>query len=353
MLLGLLLALPPNIRKRCQVLIKAGSRLDLLNELGVTTESASGRGALRALWSSSVVILGGGTHIHDDYSTRRYFRHVRYMVMLISLSLIARLAKKKVLWLGMGLGPCHRKLTLVLLSLAVRVPHTVTTRDSASLTEARRVGRELPLTFDLAALLFQDRENQDWDGRRSIGISVMSLESIPSATSWRHSFIDRLQEGLETVLDAKPEVEVRIFTIRGGTREDDTAVSTSLQRALAERYPGRIELVPYHPDPRMTIDAIMDCTVFIGMRFHACLLAAMARCAVFFVPYHRKVLDLAHDLECPPAAVLDPNHLAAGVISSRLSEALADVEQFRAAVSTASLVADARRNIDVVMEALS
>ena len=353
MLLGLLLALPKDIRSRCRVLIKAGSGVDLLDDLEVATESATGRGALKAIRNSSVLILGGGTHIHDDYSTKRYIRHVRYMVMLVTLSLITRLLGKKVLWLGMGLGPCHRRMTLLLLKLALRVPHVVTVRDSASVREASRVGREVSLTFDLAALLFEGLEEKAGDRRRSIGISVMSLEAIPSATSWRTSLMDHLRQGLETVLDAEPDVEVRIFTIRGGTREDDTAVSALLYRSLTEKYRDRVQLIPYQPDPRTTILGIQECAVFVGMRFHACLLAALSRCAVLFVPYHRKVQDLAQDLECPPVSVLDPNQSEAGTIASRLRSALADADVFRPGVPTSSLVADAKRNIDHVMEAVS
>ena len=353
MLLGLLLTLPQDIRTRCRVLVKAGSRLEFLDELEVASESASGRGALKAIRSSSVVVLGGGTHIHDDYSTRRYMRHVRYMVMLIMLSLITRLMGKKVLWLGMGLGPCYRRMTSRLLKLALRVPHVVTVRDRASMKEASRAGRDVPLTFDLAALLFEGLEQRVGGQRRSIGISVMSLEAIPSAASWRSSLIDHLRLGLEMVLDAEPDVEVKIFTIRGGTREDDAAVSALLHRSLTEKYRDRVYLLPYQPDPRTTVLAIQECTVFVGMRFHACLLAALSRCAVLFVPYHRKVQDLAHDLECPSVSVLNPNRAEAGTIASRLRSALSDGDEFRPGVPTATLVADAKRNIDHLMEAVS
>jgi len=306
MLYGLLSAVPVCQRHRIVVATRNWEEEWLLHHQGITLIAPQLKPILAHLKAAEGIILGGGTHFHDDYVGLRYWRHYRYMTRFVVLNLIAKLLGKRVLWLGMGWGPIARKPTRWLTEVGAALCDAITVRESASLAEASELHRKgkVHLSFDLAALL--KIEQQPLAERPNLlGVSIMSMKDLKHAGEMiTEIYLEGLNQALQQRLRADPSLHVRIFMIRGGERESDVEVSQHLYKQLAHQYGQRIQLIPYHPDPLRIIKQISECRAFIATRFHAGLLSYLCGCRLLFLAYHRKVADLADEIGLHRNAVL-------------------------------------------------
>ena len=314
MLEGFLEALGPEARRSVSVVVKKENGAEgSLRRIGVEPVPAGFRAVLRALLRTDSLVLCGGTHFHDDYHTLRYLRHVRYMARYVSLSMLSKLMRKRVTWLGMGFGPFYRRPTRWLTRLGLRFCDRVSVRDLRSLEEiAAWIPREkLDLTFDLAGLLARNlrsckvRPSAKPFRCSILGISATSVRQNKSGgrradeTFWR-----KLAGALNATMEENKDLRVRVIVLRGGSRENDKSVSVYLHDAISSVHAGRSELIPYDPDPNTTWRKIAECNAFVATRFHAGVLAYLAECRLLFLAYHRKVRDLAREIGLAEEACL-------------------------------------------------
>lgn len=305
MLAGLLRALHSGLRSQAAVVVKNKSVSDQFLNSGITVCPANTFSVVRGLLKSDNLILGGGTHFHDDYTTMRYVRHFAYMLRLASLSILAKMLRQKVIWLGMGFGPFYRSTTRWVTRMGLKYCDFVTVRDSASLEEVAGwiPSDKLEVTFDLAALLADGvsgriRKARNNEQRcKTLGISVTQVRKCLTCGPKVDALIwARLASALNRIIDRNPELRLKVIVLRGGHREDDQAVSAEVHRIVERSHPGRCDLVPYNPEPLITLRRISECDAFIATRFHAGVLAYVAGCRLLFLEYHRKVRDLAREI---------------------------------------------------------
>jgi polysaccharide pyruvyl transferase WcaK-like protein len=309
---------------------------------------------LRALSSARGIVLGGGTHFQDDYTTLRWLRHVRYMARFVLLSGVARLLGRRVVWLGMGFGPIHRRTTALLTALGLRFCDAVAVRDASSAAAIRPLVAKQKLTtaFDLAALLAPfPKSGRPAGGAPLLGISVTSVgKSRGLGEDLDRAFWDRFGRVLGEVV-AAGRARVRIIVMRGGAREDDGAVSEQLFAALWRSKPDSVELVPFPHDPLELIRQISECDAFIATRFHSLLLAYLAGCRLLAIEYHKKVRDLAEEIGLPSDACIpvawdaSEERLRTGV--DRL---LHDEQWGHPSLPVSEAVRRANRNLDLLTE---
>ena len=265
---------------------------------------------LQAIRNVDAVVLGGGTHFHDDYTPRRYWRHFRYMTFIVGLSWAARLLGKRIYWLGMGFGPFHRLSAKLIARFGLKSCHGVTVRDRQSYHEVQSWVQtdRLCQAFDLAALL-DNISNEPIDSIRDdahvLGISVTSVQATASGGKLTDAaYWSRFVSALGKIYSQRLSLQVRVFVFRGGNREDDKAISRQVVNSLRAIDPDRVELVSYFDDPFKTLQAAQACSFFIASRFHAGVLAYLAGCRLLLLAYHRKVRDLASEIDLSPNACL-------------------------------------------------
>ncbi len=313
MLAGLLGAVGPELRRRTSVVVKDDLVERSYRDLGVKLVPAGLGPVLRALLKTDALVIGGGTHFHDDYTTRRYLRHFRYMLRFVSLAILAKLLGRKVTWLGMGFGPFYRTPTRWITKLGLKFCDRVSVRDAKSLDEvAAWVPHEkLDLTFDLAALMVGNSHGvitpppPEQFRCRILGVSVTSVRHCKSggpqvdAKVWKS-----LAAALDQTMEENPDLRVRVVVFRGGDREDDQAVSHELYDALACAHPGHVELIPYLPEPAVTLRKIAECDAFVATRYHSGVLAYLANRRLLLLAYHRKVQDFAREIGLSDKACL-------------------------------------------------
>lgn len=307
---------------------------------------------LKAVAWADVVICGGGTHFHDDYRGRRYLRHLVSMGRVMGPFLIARLLGKKVAWLSVGLGPFYRRLSRLESFVATRTAHLLVARDrrSEALARAWLPDDRVHFAFDLAGLAPSETSHRP-PGTRMLGISVKEASDSHSVGEADEGLQSRLTQALQELLDADPELEIRIFPFRGGEVESDVPPSRALLEELERIAPERVRLVPYRVDPRHFLREIGECTHFIATRYHAAVLAYLAGCQLAVVPYHQKVTDFLEVIGAREDCIL-PYDSDLDEMRSRLGRILEREVDSPTAPGTPSpeeAARDARRNIELLL----
>lgn len=139
---ALLQVLVGQIPTSCRLLITAYDQR-LVSELvpsSKTVQRRSLRSVLKAVASSDVLILGGGSLLQDSTS----FRSLLYYLTLI---VISRVCNTKVLLWGQGLGPLNRVVSRWLVQMVLPLTTAISWRDLVSYQQACRWQRSVPMVW--------------------------------------------------------------------------------------------------------------------------------------------------------------------------------------------------------------
>lgn len=312
MLSGLVQGCPLELHSRLTLVTRSGSASlppNLQRIAGLHALPASVGAVAQALPQAHGIILGGGSHFQDDYAADRYPPHLRYMARFVGVSALAYQLGKPVLWLGMGFGPCFRGTTRMITRIGLRFCTHVTVREAASAHEIRGwiAPAKLTQAFDLAALLIDGHDVPPTPAPDThyLGVSLLSVQrTLTGGATVNQQFWQRTFTALADLLATHPMLRIRIFVIRGGKREDDFALSTQLYRTLIGVDAARVEIIPYLPDPTLTLRKMRECQSMLATRFHAGVLGYLAGCRLGLIVYHRKLTDLANEIGLDRAACL-------------------------------------------------
>ena len=360
---AMLAGLVYGLRKRQQqvpiAVVSKGAQLSSrLRSLGAQPVEARVRPMWQAIRNAQGIILGGGTHFHDDYVMSRYVRHLRYMLRVLLLVALGHLLRKRIFLLGMGFGPFRSQLTEWISWMACSLAEHVTVRDLTSYQRATKwIGSsKLTQAFDLSALLYDNiariesrKSHRNGSDELHLGVSVISIANIPGyGTQEDLAFQTAMERGIRQALNDKPNLKIPIFVFRGiWPRESDVEVSTRLWTALARDAPSRVALVPYD-DPEQTLLRIADCDLFIATRFHAAVFAYLAWCPFLCLTYHSKCIDLAQTIDLPTPACLSPDDVLQGALPDRLLDLLQKPEAFQARLPVAEALSLTKQNLEVL-----
>jgi polysaccharide pyruvyl transferase WcaK-like protein len=162
-------------------------------------------------------------------------------------------------------------------------------------------------------------------------------------------FWQRFRQSLATLFTHQPNVHVRFFVIRGGHRDDDTALTEQLSHRLATIDATRVEVMPYDTDPRSTLQKIAECDAFVATRLHSGILAYLSGCRLLFIPYHRKVLDLAKEIGLSEQACIplcDTTNEA--FLLTKVTDLLTGTDIYYPTLPVSEALARARLNLEVL-----
>jgi len=294
----------PIERVKCRVLGKTSQTLERWK--AICFRECSVFELLRSVFWCDVFCIGGGTHFHDDYTDSRYRRHFLYMARIMCLGALARLLGKKFFMIGAGIGPFQRSSAKLVTRMTLACANEVVVRDSTSFREAEEC---LPncrsvLGFDLVGLLPISENISKNKNRIAISLAYSDSFSIEGLTSdeWWSLFGDELVK----LGKANPQLLFTVIVFRGGSRESDEELSReTVQRLCDGLGKERVTLFEHSDDPLMMLEVIAECGSMIATRYHAALMGYVARCSLLLLCYHRKLVDLAADVELPPEACID------------------------------------------------
>ncbi|KQC30600.1 polysaccharide pyruvyl transferase family protein [Flagellimonas eckloniae] len=273
----------------------------------VTYVSPSLLSILKIFFQTKVLILGGGTHFHDDYHKKRLKRHYLYLTKILTISLFYRLCFKKVYYLGVGYAPLGSSTIKKYTKISLLLANHITVRDKVSLKNLNNLSQkslssEEHLTFDLASL-HREVEHIRVKSDSLVGISITSFNfsSKPSEDNlWAHSLIPQIGS-----IYKKTNISIRIFVFRGGFRESDIPLSEKLKKHLYQIDPNRVTIYEHSDSTEKFVMPLAQCKYFIATRYHSAVIAYLVGCNMLIVPYHQKLIDVVDMIDLDMHAVMD------------------------------------------------
>ena len=305
--------------------------------------------ALTALWGADGLAMGGGTHFHDDYRQPRLLRHWWYLFRIVAVSAAAKLLRKKVVWLSVGVGPLDGTVARALCRAALRFCDQVSVRDRQSLRQIQTLKPSVPVvgSFDLAALMRRPAPARA--GRQRLGVSLLDISSVRgSSVANELRFRDGMAEGLQRVLDSRNTLDISIIVLRGGRREDDVDVSRSVFQRLAQSHPGRVTFIDYEDSPYAMFEHVAACDFVLGARYHASILAYLARVPQLVIAYHRKCNDFCEHVGLPDVARLDLDDVTPVSLCERVGDLIDNPTAFAPTLEVDHAGHEALVSIDLI-----
>lgn len=309
---------------------------------------------VRELLKHDIWLFGGGGIIQDYNASSLESLRKTYQ-----LARIAKLLGRKVVMIGIGIGPL---ITIEGMSLArelLRMADFLTVRDANSGAFASQLG--LPgvnITGDLALLLelpnVTETASTSPDDMKILGLSILPLYvNQGKPIEQDRQVAENFAWAINKVLDESPDWAVRLFEIHGGsTPYSDKTVLSTLQNQ--SKYPNRISYCCYDHDISKMVSAIKQCDAFIAMRLHASILAYRFGIPFLMVGYHPKCLGFAETMGYPMKQVISVQDLQNRAYLYRsITELLNETAHFRPAVPVEIAVEQARRNFTLLKEWLA
>ena len=307
----------------------------------------------RLVNENETLLIGGGTHYEDTFRSMRYIRHFRFILFFSFVTILFYMLGKKVVWLGLGIGPINRSSTRLLLKMAARNTDLITLRDfqSYSYLEYLKNSKNVQLTFDLAALVdFQDNSDVSAQLKNNPKILGISLTNVKNRNTDISGLYDLISQGLLKLLLESNDLIVRIFVFRGGQREDDNYESQILFKKLDKEFHKRVEIIQYTTDLKKFLKIFNECGYFICSRYHSALLAYMNNSNLLLLPYHQKLYDLAEEIKLHRSALVRKEENKPELIMEKLRMLLSDDTKFKAKLDTREAKSRALKNIQLLQK---
>jgi polysaccharide pyruvyl transferase WcaK-like protein len=309
---------------------------------------------LKEIRQADWVVLCGGTHFHDDYKLLRLIWHVRYMCALTGAFALAKLLGKRVAWISMGFGPFRTFVVRALFQLSLHFVDFISVRDTQSLREVKKFSSKAQIiyAFDLSGCLLNNLSG-------ALSLSAKQLPLLGISPTLLHLGERRVgmcsykfwEAIAEEVAEAAQEHKflVRVFEFRGGQRESDKDLVRLFINKL-RTLNIEVEHFPYESNPLKTLRAVHECKWFVASRFHSAVFAYLAQVPQIIIPYHRKLIDFAHDVGLNNAVIPLEKNVWRSVFREKLIRLIREPYNFEARNSISWALSSAMRNFDFIYQ---
>ena len=277
---------------------------------------------LRQLASHDIWLFGGGGLLQDaGYRSRLYIKKLSRWVK------VAKLLGRKVVLIGIGVGPLEtpqgRSCARSILDDSDFV--TVRSVESAQIAEALGVRPAPVVTSDLGFLIskYKLAASASPSGKqtKTLGISLLTPSGMLGKDQKDDmSAVTAIACALRRFLERDKDFSIKLFEFFSGSKEyGDATVLRVLEQEL--RGGDRVEYRAYDGDFLALYSDLSKCDRYLGMRYHACLLAWTAGVPCAMVAYHPKSYSLAKELRIAAEGVIPTDKLldSAG-LEARLEE---------------------------------
>ncbi len=305
--------------------------------------------SIRQLMSHDAWLFGGGGLLQDGAERSR-----QYLIRLDQTVRVAKLMRRKILMLGIGIGPLTTSAGRTAAASLLRQADLVTVRDEESRALAAELAPAAPvhLAGDLAFLL--PRHTHAPAVTRSGTPKTLGISLLPYAASLgRSSDEDQsvpatFAKAVNQVMASHPDWRVTLFEFFAGSHEyGDASVLRLLEKQLLS--PERVAYRRYTGDFEAVYADIAACSAFVGMRFHSCLLAHLAGVPCLMIAHHQKSENLARRLQLGADAVASlPVIQDTAALTARLDALLTDGDKFRPRVGLDTMAASSARTFDLL-----
>lgn len=244
---------------------------------------------------TKVLVIGGGGMFYD------YRGSGGTTAGLLVLSLLFRLAGRKIMWYSIGVGPLNSRRARVFTGIAARLACTVTVRD----VETAMLLHSLPVkpaqVHQTSDPVYGLPVSNRLPKRKLRGVPpVIGISLIPFYRIVHHepkrdsSIVQEYAVFVERLL--RMGYAVKCFTF---TNQQDREIIDEL---LANACDDRIELCGYGASLEGFLDEYAQCDYIIGMRFHSLILGHLLGIPTGAVIYHPKTRSLIRQLDAGACA---------------------------------------------------
>jgi polysaccharide pyruvyl transferase WcaK-like protein len=262
--------------------------------------SRSGIGALRS--SGSLVLAGGGL-LHDHFAS--------VVPGYLAWVIVARLLRRRVVWLGVGVGPLRRPIFRRLAALALRLSSLVLVRDAASEALVRSIGGRVDAVMPDPAI-FLEPATLTPSAAHAIAVVVRgTIDGGPNEA--------RLLDALAGCIAAEAGRgrNAELLTFAG---ERDARVAAALADRVAGLRVARPSIRALPPIPSAALETLAAFEAVVSVRLHGVLLAAIQDRPFVAIGYDDKIAGLAAELHA--SDLVEPLETAdASSIEARLRRA--------------------------------
>lgn len=221
-------------------------------------------GFLKPIMKTDVLISGGGSLLQDVTS-------LKSLIYYLGIIITALFFRKKVIIFAQGFTPFRTKLGKLLTKFVLKKCYKITVRDKESQKLLNEIGIESTLTCDPVFGV-----NIPPVEKHGVGLQ---LRSFPTLTD---EFLEKLISEIKLRF---PDQELKLISLQD-----------NIDLPVLEKFEGKIFK---NLTVEEAIKEISSLEYLIGMRFHACLIAAKAGVKVLGINYDKKVETLAHEVGFP------------------------------------------------------
>lgn len=260
--------------------------------------------ALRALWASDGLLLSGGGLIHDHWPTVI----PRYLAWIA----LARALGKRVVWVGVGVGPIRSRSLRGLAWLARRLTNMAIVRDPSSADLLGGVGERLVVAPDPAVFNARPIRSASAPGAGELAIVIRG------PTPGHRDRADTTASALVDTCEAARRRGLRpvVLTMAGRADAEFAALVRDRARARGETIP----IAPLGSTPAAAMQRLASCRAVISIRLHGMILAALAGVPCVPVAYDAKVRAAATQLGIEDL-VVEQGAMTADSLLERVAEA--------------------------------
>jgi polysaccharide pyruvyl transferase CsaB len=298
-------AIEEGARRHGVEIVRYATRGRPVDERAVPVRGVGAWRYARAIVVSDRVVLGGGGILKDE--------GLWLPVELFLTALLARILRRPVALLAVGVGPFYHRVGRALVAATARLAAVRTVRDSDSAAALARLGvGRVEVGGDPVFTLTAPASGPRVAGARRAVVSVRPwfLGRAPQLDVRRAALRRAVGEGIETLLAAGWEVElVPLYW----PRDRDESAALVEECGLG----GRVRVVDRPLDWDALVEIVGGADLVIGMRYHAVAAAALGERPAIALAYEPKVASLAADLGLVSLDVARPD------LRGRLREAIA------------------------------
>lgn len=253
---------------------------------------AGGKKWWKQVYEADVLIFGGGTFLQDYGKGSIYpWQNLTWYLKVVGL---ARIIGKKVLMLGIGVGPLQTLCGKIIALFTVGLANWVGLRDEESLRYlkwASYFNKNIHLTEDLVFLLGKNKKKRSNTQPTiiRIGINLRELKVKSDCLVLGGEMLSSLAEFIQDFSKVKPCV-IHLIPFQEGELGD-----SNILKQFATLYCLNENIVIHDKvkDFESLYSLIQDMDIVIAMRLHAIIFSVLAEKPVIALSYHQKVSSFA------------------------------------------------------------
>ncbi len=259
----------------------------------------------RILRTSDALLIGGGGLFHDYWGVQVDTFRTPSFHGLTYYATIADLAYKldiPLFLFGVGIGPLKTETGKRFTRFICERARRIWVRDHASiriLKEEMHVSRPVAWVPDgsIAELVHFMADDREKKGSDVVGLNLRFWFHHERGLKWEKDVL-RL---LESMREKAGMRRCFLFALQKGERfiENDEAYLRIMSKRIRKRVRMNIERYRLDPRDKTWVDALRECSVFIGMRLHSLLLASVFVPNLIGLAYDPKVREVCRSLDIP------------------------------------------------------